>query len=70
MPSRLLKQLGISHEGAQNTILGLGRQITQHAKDSRKTSITFQYMQHLALVTEPEMQIVPMRAYNLLLGLL
>jgi hypothetical protein len=66
---RLLKILGISHEAAHITTLGLGGQIMQHAKNSRKTSITVQYMEHLAPVTEPEVLVVPMRAYDLVLGL-
>jgi len=69
MAPRLLKKLGISHEVAHITTLGLGGQIMQHAKDSRKTSITVQYMEHLAPVTEPEVLVVPMRAYDLVLGL-
>jgi len=69
MAPRLLKRLGISHEAAHTTTLGLGGQIMQHAKDSRKTSKTVQYMEHLAPVTEPEVLVVPMRAYDLVLGL-
>jgi len=60
MASRLLKKLGISHEAAHTTTLGLGGQIMQHAKDSRRTSITVQYMEHLAQVTEQEVLVVPM----------
>jgi hypothetical protein len=67
---RLLKRLGILHEAAQTTTLGLGGQILQHAKDSRKMSITVQYMEHLAPDTELEVRVVPMRAYDLVLGLL
>jgi hypothetical protein len=66
---RSLKKLGISHEAAHITTLGLGGQIMQHAKDIRKTSITVEYMEHLAPVAEPEVLVVPMRAYNQVLGL-
>jgi hypothetical protein len=69
MAPRLLKKLGISHEAAHITALGLGGQIMQHAKDSRKTSITVQYMEHLAPVTEPEVLVVPMGAYVIVPGL-
>jgi len=69
MAPTLLKKLGISHEVAHITTLGLGEQIMQHAKDSQKTTITVQYMEHLAPVTEPEVLVVPMRAYDLVLGL-
>jgi len=67
--ARLLKRLGITHEAAHITTLDLGGQIMQHAKDSRKTPITVQYMKHPAPVTEPEVLVVPMRAYDLILGL-
>ena len=67
MAPRLLKKLGISHEVAHITTLGLGGQIVQHGKDSRKTSTTVQYMEHLARVTEPEVLVVPMQAYDLVL---
>jgi len=60
MAPRLLKKLGISHEAAHTTTLGLGGQIMQHASDGRKTSITVQYMEHLAPVTEPEVLVEPM----------
>jgi hypothetical protein len=70
MAPRLLKKLGISQEAAHITALGLRGQIMQQAKDSRKPSITVQYIVHIAPVTEPEVLGVLMRAYDLVLGLL
>jgi hypothetical protein len=40
-----------------------------HARESRKTAMTVQFMDHLAPVLEPEVLVVPMRAYDLELGL-
>jgi len=67
---RLLKRLGISREAAHTTTLGLGGQIMQHAKVSRKMSITIQYMENLPPVPEPEVLVMPMRAYDRVLKLL
>jgi hypothetical protein len=39
------------------------------AKDSRKATISVRYLDQLARVDEPEVQIVPQRAYNLVLGM-
>lgn len=61
---RLFNELEISHEVVQTTRLGLGRQSMQYAKDSRKTSITVQCMEHYAPVTEPEVLVILMHAYN------
>jgi hypothetical protein len=41
----------------------------QHAKDSRKMRITVRYLDNLAPVDESDMLVVPMRAYDLVLGL-
>jgi hypothetical protein len=69
MAPRLLKRLGISHEAAHITTLGLNGGVMQHAKDSRKTRITVQYLDYLPPVDESDVLVVPIRAYNLLLGL-
>jgi len=69
MAPRLLKRLGISHESAHITTLSLDGGVMQHAKDSRKTRITIQYLDYLAPVNESDMLVVPMRAYDLALGL-
>jgi len=69
MAPRLLKRLGISHEAANITTLGLNRGVMQHTKDSRKTRIAVQYLDYLAPVDESDVLVVPMRAYDLVLGL-
>jgi hypothetical protein len=69
MAPKLHKNLTKSHEVAHTATLGLGGQIMQHAKDCRMTSITVQYMEHLAPGTDPEVLVVPMRAFDLVLGL-
>jgi hypothetical protein len=38
------------------------------AKDRRKTTISCQYFEHLAPVDEPDILVVPMTAYDLVLG--
>jgi len=40
-----------------------------HARESHKTAMTVQYIDHLAPVHEAEVLVVPMRAYDLVLGL-
>jgi len=69
MATRHLKRLGISHEAAHITTLSLDGGVMQHAKDSRKTWITIQYLDYLAPVNESDVLVVPMRAYDLALGL-
>jgi hypothetical protein len=69
MAPRLLKRLGISHEAAHITTLGLIGRVIQQAKDSRKMRITVQYLDSLAPVDESDVLVVPMRAYDLVLGL-
>ena len=39
------------------------------ARENRKTAMTVQYMDHLAPDHEPEVVVIPMRAYDLVLGL-
>jgi hypothetical protein len=65
----LLKRLGISHEAAHISTLGLNGGVMQQAKDSRKTRIMVQYLDYLAPVDESDVLVVPMRVYDLLLGL-
>jgi hypothetical protein len=66
---RLLKHLGISHKAAHITTLGLYEEVMQHTKDSRKTLSTVQYLDYLAPVDKSDVLIVPMRVYELVLGL-
>jgi hypothetical protein len=69
MSPRLRKRLGLADEPAYVMTLGLNGQVMAHASDSRKTAFTVQYMEHLSPVQEAEVLVVPMRAYDLVLGL-
>ena len=66
---RLRKRLGLADEPAYITTIGLKGHVMAHASESRKTMFTVQYMEHLSLVQESEVLVVPMRAYDLVLGL-
>jgi len=69
MAPRLLKRLGISHEAGHITTLSLDGGVMQHAKDSRKMRITNQYLDCLAPVNESDVLVVPIRVYDLAIGL-
>jgi hypothetical protein len=69
MALRLRKQLGLADKPAYVTTLGLNGHVMAHASESRKTMFTVQYMEQLSPVQESEVLIVPMRAYDLVLGL-
>jgi len=69
MTPRLLKRLGISHQAAHIITLAMTGGVMQHAKDSRKTRITVQCVDCLAPVDRSDVLVVPMRAYDLVLGL-
>ena len=43
--------------------------VMQHAKDGRKTRIAVQYLNYLTPVDRSEVLVVPIRAYDLVLGL-
>jgi hypothetical protein len=66
---QLLNRLGLPHEAAHITTHGLDGHVIAHARESRKTAMTVQYMNLLAPVHEQEVLVVPMRAYDLVLGL-
>jgi hypothetical protein len=70
MAPMILKRLGMSHKAAHITTLGLNERMMQHAKDSKKMQITVQYLNYLAPLDESDVLVVPMRAYDLVLGLL
>jgi hypothetical protein len=69
MAPRLLRRLGLRHEPAFTSTQGLNGQIMMSAKESQKTSFSVQYFQHLAPVDESEVLVVPMKTYDLVLGL-
>jgi hypothetical protein len=69
MSPQLLNRLGLPHEAAHITTHSLDSQVIAHSRESHKTAMTVQYVDHLAPVHEPEVLVVPMGAYNLVLGL-
>ena len=69
MALRLRKRLSLADEPADVTTLGLNGHVKAHASESRETTFTVQYMEHLSPVKESEVIVVPMRAYDLVLGL-
>jgi hypothetical protein len=69
MAPRLRKLLGLMDEPAYMTTVGLNGQVMAHGSDSGKTAFTVQYMEHLSPVQESGVLVVPMRAYDLVLGL-
>ena len=69
MSPHLLIRLGPPHKAAHITTHGLDGQVITHATEIRKTAMTIQYMDYLAPVHKPEVLVVPMRAYDLILGL-
>ena len=62
MAPRLLKLLGISHQAAHITTLGMNGGVMQHAKDSRKkTWITVQYFAYLAPVGNSDVLVMTLQ---------
>lgn len=66
---RHLLRLEISHEVAHITTFRLKWGVMQHAKASRKTRNTVQYIDYLAKVDELDVLVEPMRAYDQVLDL-
>jgi len=70
MAPRLRRRLGIRDEPALTATVGLDGRVMVEAKDSWKATISVRYLDQLAPVDEPEVLIVPMRACDLVLGML
>jgi hypothetical protein len=66
---RLIEILGLGTEQAHTTTYGLNGNIMFHARDSRKTRLSVSYFEHEQPVDESDVLIVPMTAYDLVLGL-
>jgi hypothetical protein len=66
---RLIEILGLGTQQAHTTIYGLDGNIRSHVKDSRKTRLSVSYFEHKQPVDESDVLIVPMTAYDLVLGL-
>jgi len=65
----LVRKLELPHEPAFTSAQGLNGQVMMSAKESRKASLLVQYFEHLKPVDESEVLVVPMNAYDLVLGL-
>jgi hypothetical protein len=66
---KLIEILGLQIQEAHTTTYGLDGNVMSHAKDSRKTRLSVRYFEHEQPVDESEVLIVPMMAYDLVLGL-
>jgi hypothetical protein len=65
----LLRKLESPHEQAFTCTQGLNGEVIMSAKECRKASLFVQYFEHLKRVNESEVLVLPMKAYDLLLGL-
>jgi hypothetical protein len=65
---RLIEILGLGTQQAHTTTYGLDGNIRSHVKDSRKTRLSVSYFEHEQPVDESDVLIVPMTAYDLVLG--
>ena len=67
----LVKRLGLegSLQPAYTATRGIDGKVLREARDSCKLSINVQYFDHLAEVTENDCLVVPMQAYDIVLGL-
>jgi hypothetical protein len=66
---RLQKWLCLLDEPAFITTQGLNRHVMAHASQSGKMAFTVLYMEHLSPVEESAVQVVPLRANDLVMGL-
>ena len=64
-----MTKLGLSTVPTFTTTRGIDGNIIMEARDSRKTDIDVEYFSYLKDVTERECLVVPMQAYDLVLGL-
>jgi len=69
MAPRLRKRLGLADEPAYVTTLCLNGHVMAYASESQKTTFTVQHTEHSSPVQESEVLVVPMRAYDWVLGL-
>jgi hypothetical protein len=65
----LLRILELPHEPAFTSTQGSNGQVMMSARESRKAGLVVQYFEHLKPVDESELLVIPMKAYNLGLGL-
>jgi hypothetical protein len=65
----LLRKLELPHEPAFTFTQGLNGEVMLSAKESRKASLFVQYFEHRKQLDKSEVLVVPIKAYDLLLGL-
>jgi hypothetical protein len=65
----LLRKLELPHDTAFTSTQGLNGQVMMSARESRKATLLVQDFEHLKLGDESEVLVVPMKAYDLVLGL-
>jgi hypothetical protein len=65
----LVRKPEMPHKPALTSTQGLNGQVMMSAKESRKASLLVQYFEHLKPVDESEVLVIPMKAYDLVLGL-
>jgi hypothetical protein len=63
------KRLGLVDHPAYLTTRGLNGKVMAHASDSHNTALMVLYMEPLTPVRESEVLVVPMQAYDMVLGL-
>jgi hypothetical protein len=66
---KLIEILGLQTQQAHNTTDRLDGNVMSHAKDSRKSRLSVSYFEDEQPVDELDVLIVPITAYNLVLGL-
>jgi len=65
----LLRKLELPHEPAFTSTEGLNGQVMMSPRESRTATLLVQYFEHLKPFDELEVLVVPMKAYDLVLGL-
>jgi hypothetical protein len=65
----LLRKLELPHEPAFTSTQGVNGQVMMSAKESQKAGLLVQYFERLKPVDKSEVLVVPMKAYDLVLGL-
>jgi hypothetical protein len=66
---RLLNRLGLPHKAAHIRTHSLDSQVFVHARKCCKMAKMVHDMDHVGLVHEPEVLVIPIRTYDLVLGL-
>jgi hypothetical protein len=65
---RLVERLGLSTRKANKTTLGINGQVLMHSDAAHATELTVQYMSHRAPIVESDVLVVPIQAYDMVLG--